>query len=246
MDYERIRGYFKLRIRKDWHFRRVMETAPAMRWLNPQTGERILDIGCGDGTYDYRIARKDSLVTGLEINHQQLLKARRYHAKKNLDLLRANAAAMPVKNGSFDVVVSFCVFEHLQNDDQVLAEVNRALRSGGRLLLTLDSLSRPDVSESWRDNHRVRHEVRQFYTVATIESKLQGQGFRLVRFRYLLSSPIDFSLIKLSYATEKMQPLIANVVRTALITFGRGISTLMGFTSQADNGWTLMVEACKI
>lgn len=49
MDYKRIRSYFKLRIRKDWNFRRLMEMTPAMRWLDPKPGERILDIGCGEG-----------------------------------------------------------------------------------------------------------------------------------------------------------------------------------------------------
>ncbi|MCH7753629.1 hypothetical protein IH970_00715 [candidate division KSB1 bacterium] len=49
MDYKRIRSYFKLRIRKDWNFRRLMEMTPAMLWLDPKPGERILDIGCGEG-----------------------------------------------------------------------------------------------------------------------------------------------------------------------------------------------------
>lgn len=181
----RVRGYFKLRIRKDWNFRRLMEMGLAMRWLGPKPGECILDIGCGDGTYDYRIARRGALVIGFDINLEKLLKAAHYHAYNRAIFLKADATEIPVKDGSFDVVVSFCVFEHLKNDQQVLAEANRALRSSGRILLTLDSLSRPDVTNSWRDIHRVRHKICQFYTVSTIETKLQSQGFYLVRFRYL-------------------------------------------------------------
>ncbi|MFQ5824652.1 MAG: class I SAM-dependent methyltransferase [bacterium] len=242
----RLHGFFQLRIRKDWNFRRVMEMAPAMRWLNPKSNERILDIGCGDGTYDYRIVRRGALVIGFDTNQDKLRKAARFHAIKGLVFLKANAEELPVKDGSFDVVVSFCVFEHLQNDRKALAEANRALRSGGRLLLTLDSLSRTDIPESWRDKHREKHKVRQFYTVSTIDAKLQSQGFHLIRYRYLLGSRLDFKIIKLSYSTEKMNTLPAALIRTALITIGRGICFLFNLFSRAENGWTLMVEASKV
>ncbi|MFQ5891078.1 MAG: class I SAM-dependent methyltransferase [Gemmatimonadota bacterium] len=242
---DRARSYFTVRIRKDWNFRRVMETAPAMRWLNAQSGELILDIGCGDGTYDYRIARRGALVIGFDLDRQKLRTATRHYVLPGLAFLEADADAMPVRSGSFDVVVSFCVFEHLRDDERVLTEAHRALRSGGRLLLTLDSLSQPDVPESWRVRHREEHAVRQFYTVPAIESKLQQQGFQLTRTRYLLSAPLDLQLIRWSYATESMHVLPATLVRTLLVTAGRLMSNVANAGSRAENGWTLMVEASK-
>jgi len=38
-----------------------------MRWLNPQPGEKILDVGCGDGFYTERIARNGAEATGIDI-----------------------------------------------------------------------------------------------------------------------------------------------------------------------------------
>ncbi|MFQ5639738.1 MAG: class I SAM-dependent methyltransferase [bacterium] len=231
-------------MRKDWNFRRVMEMAPAMRWLTPQAGERILDIGCGEGTYDYRIARRGGNVIGMDLRLDQLCKAAVYHAHEAA-YLRANALELPIKDGAFDRVVSFCVFEHLPDDRKALEEIQRCLRPGGLLLLTLDSLSRLDVPESWRKQHRDRHSVNQFYTRATIEEKLAKQGFELLRHKYLLASPIDFYMIKLSYATDNMPKLLAHLVRTGLITVGRVLCYLLGGFKPSNYGWTLMVEAKK-
>ena len=236
-------GYFALRIRKDWHFRRAVETGAAMRWLRTKTRPRILDIGCGEGTYDYRLVRRGARVVGFDIHKERLRQAARHHLGRDLLFVEARAEAIPVRSGSFDYVMSLCVFEHLANDGQVLAEARRALRPGGRLVLTLDSLSRPDVPESWRDHHRKTHAVRTFYTVPAIESRLKRHGFRLIRSRYLLASPLDFHLIRLSYATERMKPVRAALVRTLLVTAGRLISHLANAGRSADNGWTLVVEA---
>ncbi len=242
---ERLHSYFTVRIRKDWNFRKVMEIAPAMRWLSPRARERILDIGCGDGTYDYRVSRRGALVLGFDIDKKRLGTAARHNAGRGVLFIKANAEAIPVKSASFDAVMSFCVFEHLQNDNLVLAEAHRALRSDGRLLLTLDSMSLPEVSENWRNMLRKKHAVRQFYTVPSIESKLRQGGFRLTRCRYILSSPLDVRLLKWSYATERIKTIPAALVRTFLVTAGRWISHLANAGSKSDNGWTLMIEASK-
>ena len=244
--FDRARGYLTVRMRKDWHFRRVMETAPAMRWLDPRSGERILDIGCGEGTYNYRMARRGAVVVGFDLDRKALRTAADHHGGRGVIYLQSDADAIPVKSNSFDTVVSLCVFEHLRNDGQVLEEAHRALRPGGRLLLTLDSLSRPDVPEGWRDWHRDKHAVRQFYTVPTIKAKLEEHGFRLNRSRYLLSAPVDMRFIRWSYATERMHAISAAIVRTFLVTVGRVLCTWADARSRAENGWTLMIEASRI
>lgn len=243
MGFERVRGYVSVRVRKDWHIRRAIETGLAMRWLRTKTRPRILDIGCGEGTYDYRLVRRGARVVGLDIHKERLRQAARHHLVRDLVFLEARAEAIPVRSGSFDYVMSLCVFEHLANDGQVLAEARRALRPGGRLLLTLDSFSRPDVPEGWRNHLCKTHAVRTLYTVPAIESRLKRHGFRLIRSRYVMASPLDLHLIKLSYATERMKPIRAALVRTFLVTAGRLISHLANAGLSADNGWTLVVEA---
>jgi len=72
---DRARGLFALRLRKDFNFRRAQETVPALRWLKPRKGERILDIGCGEGTYDYRVALRGARVFGFDLDRNQLRRA---------------------------------------------------------------------------------------------------------------------------------------------------------------------------
>ena len=242
---DRLRGFFKIRVRKDFHFRRLLETAPAMRWLKPKSGERILDIGCGDGTYNYRIALRGAQIYGFDMNRFQLRRAVTHHKTPDTGFFCADATYFPIRSERFDTVMSLCVFEHLPNDQETLQEIWRTLKPGGRVLLTLDSLSNDAVDDAWREVHRERHAVRQFYTHESIRDQLQQSGFTLNRYRYLLRSPYDLLLMKLSYATEHMNPVFAMFVRAWLVTGGRAISALWNVLAPKDRGWTLLIEASK-
>ncbi len=239
----RARGLFALRIRKDFNFRRVQETVPALRWLKPRKGERILDIGCGEGTYDYRIALRGARVFGFDLDGNQLRRAQAFHKTPSTGFVCAHADAFPLRSGQFDTVMSLCVFEHLPDDRQTLREMWRVLRPGGRILLTLDSLSLEEIGEAWRDGHRERHSVLQFYTHPSVGSLLEHCGFRLIRHRYLLRSRLDLVLIRLSYATEGMRAVPAAVIRLGLVSAGRTVSAAFNLFTRNHRGWTLLIEA---
>ena len=241
----RARGFFSLRIRKDFNFRRVQETVPALRWLRPGRGERILDIGCGEGSYDYRIALRGARVFGFDLNRDQLRRAAVWHKTPFTGFFCADAGAFPLLSGRFDTVMSLCVFEHLPDDRQTLREMWRVLRPGGRILLTLDSLSLDGVGEAWRDTHRERHSVRQFYTHQSVGSLLEACGFKLERYRYLLRSGPDLALIRLSYATERMSGIPAALIRLGLVSVGRLVSAAFSLFTKNHRGWTLLIEASR-
>ena len=241
----RSRGLFALRIRKDFNFRRVQETVPALRWLRPKTGERILDIGCGEGTYNYRIALRGAQVFGFDLNQHQLRRAAAYHKTPSTGYFCADASAFPLRSGQFDTVISLCVFEHLPNDRKTLQEMWRVLRPDGRILLTLDSLSLDGIGEAWRTEHRERHSVLQFYSHQSVESLLEACGFKLERYRYLLRSRLDLALIRLSYATERMHAVPAALTRLGLVSVGRMVSAVFNMFKKNHRGWTLMIEASR-
>ena len=242
----RVRGFFSLRIRKDFNFRRVQETVPALRWLRPGRDERILDIGCGEGTYDYRIALRGARIFGFDLNRDQLRRAAVCHKTPSTGFFCADAGAFPLRSGQFDTVISLCVFEHLPDDRQTLLEMWRVLRPGGRILLTLDSLSLERIDEAWRDEHRERHAVRQFYTYPKVGSLLESCGFKLERYRYLLRSSPDLALIRLSYATERMHAIPAAVTRLGLVSIGRMVSAAFNLFTRNHRGWTLLIEASRM
>ena len=241
----RVKGFAALRIRKDLNFRRAQETVPALRWLRPRKGERILDIGCGEGTYNYRIALQGAQIFGFDLNPRQLHRAVTYHKTFSTNYFCANADEFPLRSAQFDTVMSLCVFEHLPNDRKTLEEMWRVLRPGGRILLTLDSLSLDRIDEAWRSDHRKRHSVQQFYSSHSIERLLEACGFKLERYRYLLRSRIDLALIQLSYATARMHVIPAVLTRLGLVSFGRMISAVCNLFIKNQRGWTLLIEASR-
>ncbi len=50
------------------NFRRIKEYTTLIRWLDAKPGERILDIGCGDGYFSRMIADQGAHVVGIDIN----------------------------------------------------------------------------------------------------------------------------------------------------------------------------------
>ena len=104
-----------------------------------QAGHRLLDIGCGTGTFAIAIKRRypDVQVVGLDPDPKALarghLKAER--AGLSLQLDRGYAEALPYPDGSFDRVFSTLTLHHLpiRAKRHALREARRVLRSGGSL-----------------------------------------------------------------------------------------------------------------
>jgi len=114
--------------------------------LNPQDGDRILDVGCGDGYYIYLLS---NLGLRLELvgtdNDQRALMSARINLKgKKIRLVQADLMkSLPFKSQKFDKAIMSEVAEHLPDDVQGLKEVRKVLKKGGRLVLTVPNHNYP-------------------------------------------------------------------------------------------------------
>ncbi len=100
------------------------------RWTRLE-GARILDAGCGVGMYAAQFARFSDNVAGVEID---LLAARQARGRVAA-IANAPAEALPFADGSFDVVFSHEVLEHVADDRLAVAEMARVTAPGGRILI---------------------------------------------------------------------------------------------------------------
>jgi SAM-dependent methyltransferase len=103
--------------------------APVVDLLAPRAGERILDLGCGDGVLTAKLAALGCDVIGVDASAQQIDDAR----KLGLDARVMNGEALDFDN-EFDAVFSNAALHWMRNPAQVIAGVNRTLRPHGRFV----------------------------------------------------------------------------------------------------------------
>jgi SAM-dependent methyltransferase len=102
----------------------------ALEWLDAQAGDRILDLGCGNGQLTARLAATGARVTGVDLSPEMVAAARAL----GLEAEVANAEALPFADGSFDAVFSNAALHWVRDHDAMQAEVYRVLKPGGRFV----------------------------------------------------------------------------------------------------------------
>ena len=148
-------------------------------------GERVLDVGCGDGNYTGPIADRTGAAIGLD-RSAAMLGAGRARLGDRVDIvwIQADGVALPLRQARFDAVISVTVLCFAVDPRALLAEAYRVLRPGGRIVL--GELSR---HSPWALARRLKGLVARtiyrrahFFGRAEIAALLTGVGFRDVSF----------------------------------------------------------------
>jgi demethylmenaquinone methyltransferase/2-methoxy-6-polyprenyl-1,4-benzoquinol methylase len=120
----------------------VLWRAATVRAIDPQPGERILDVCSGTGTSTAALAKRGSTVVGVDFSPEMVTEARKRH--KNLEFIQADAAKLPFGDDEFDVATVSFGLRNVQDPKAVLAELYRVLKPGGRLVIC--EFSKPPVA----------------------------------------------------------------------------------------------------
>jgi len=99
-------------------------------------GEQVLEVGAGTGHFAFDLAARGMAVVGADLSWPMLQGA---HAKRAagapLPLVQADAACLPLSPARFDLVLSVTALEFVARPEQMLQEMWRMLRPGGRLVV---------------------------------------------------------------------------------------------------------------
>jgi ubiquinone/menaquinone biosynthesis C-methylase UbiE len=107
-------------------------------YLNPQKEDVILDVGCAEG-FVTSYFLKAGFVIGLELSENSLKIAKQKLGADNVQFIRADATAIPIRASSIDKITVLEVLEHLpiESQQRLCREIDRVLRRGGALIITV-------------------------------------------------------------------------------------------------------------
>jgi len=151
-----------------------------MDWHRP--GGLVLDIGCGSS----RILESVPGMVGLDVSIQKL----RFMSRRGCIALRGSVYTLPFPDGAFDEVIFSQVIEHIPPKPQIMGEVRRILKPGGRLIIGTPDYDRMFwvILEHFYNALKPEayaHEHIAHYTLGSMRRLLADNGFEHVRSRYV-------------------------------------------------------------
>jgi ubiquinone/menaquinone biosynthesis C-methylase UbiE len=157
--------------------------------LGAASGERILDVGCGPGFYCAELVEEvgpEGFIVGVDSSPQMLsLAARRCEGHGNVVFHQADATSLTFEASGFDGALCVQVLEYVPDVTAGLAELYRAVRPGGRVVIwdvdwatvswhSLDPARMERILDSW-DKHLAHPSLPRVLATA-----LRGSGFEEV------------------------------------------------------------------
>jgi ubiquinone/menaquinone biosynthesis C-methylase UbiE len=156
--------------------------------------DKILEIGCGIGSIVNHLSKHGYDVTGTDISNEAISYGLKKYGCLNLQVQPAED--LPFKDESFNVVLSFDLFEHIAQINRHVSEVYRVLRPGGYYLFqTPNKLSNAIFETLYHKSFKWKRTHPSLHSPAQLKKRLSGHGFEVT---FVKMNPInEFTINKI-------------------------------------------------
>lgn len=158
--------------------------------------EAVLDVGCGTGAMIERLSRISKNVIGIDDDFLAISYAKRRTGTKKLVICDAHFISM--KDNTFDLIIVSDLLEHIKEDETVLNEVTRVLKSGARLIVTV-----PAFTFLWGRHDEVVHHMRR-YNINLLKRKIQKANLNIEKISY--TNILTFPFVFLARNLKRLMP----------------------------------------
>jgi len=168
--------------RHPWELSRVESLIKEIKKYH--VGNKILDIGCGDSYFDYRLMDEikdiDSFY-GIDIYAKEEIKDGKYLVVNNYKKL---------KNKKFDTILMFDVLEHIEDDAEFLKNtVEPMLEDNGKIIMSVPAYQ----SLFSKHDEELRHYRR--YNIKMIKDACMESSLKIIKYHYFYASLVPLRII---------------------------------------------------
>ena len=170
----------------------------------------ILEIGSGKGKLLNYFFQNGYNIKGIEIKESMIEESKKLYG--HLPLYRMSGKALGFKDSSFDIVLSFDVFEHISDSDQHLQEVRRILKPGGHYLLQTPNKWTNFIFETirWRSVSKWRKDHCSLHNYWEIKKRFKKNGFDIIF--YDIPVVNDFFIFKIKTYLGKFGVFVLKIM----------------------------------
>lgn len=94
-------------------------------------GASVCDLGCGDGSGSFKLAKEGYRVTGVDVSEEMIKKASRLTGDMDIDFQKGDISRLEFEDRSFDAVIAINSLEWVEHPLKCLMEIKRILANGG-------------------------------------------------------------------------------------------------------------------
>ncbi|MEU4831492.1 methyltransferase domain-containing protein [Streptosporangium sp. NPDC023615] len=217
--------------------------APLVELLDPQPGERIVDLGCGTGTLTAEIASRGAYVLGIDGSSAMIEKARAEYP--GLDFVVGEGGAFTVVR-PYDAVFSNAALHWMGREpDAVIAGVREALTPGGRFVAEMGGAGNcaaltAALSTAWREYGLREPDLPWYFpTPAEYASRLEKGGF-VVRLLEYFDRPTRLDECPggaADWVRMFARPLLREVPAETVDPLLRRVNELAAPALRRESGW---------